>query len=67
MLARNIRGCVNLVANPDFMEQAVIGCVWVVASVLRVVGTVQIVLKVFMQQTANTHAVRFANCPLLNN
>lgn len=67
MLARNIRGCVNLVANPDFMEQAVIGCVWVVASVLRVVGTVQIVLKVFMEQTANTHAVRFANCPLLNN
>lgn len=67
MLARNIRGCVNLVANPDFMELAVIGCVWVVASVLRVVGTVQIVLKVFMEQTANTHAVRFANCPLLNN
>lgn len=67
MLARSIRGCVNLVANPGFMEQAVIGCVWVVASVFRVLGTVQIVLKVCMEQTANTHAVLFANCPLLNN
>lgn len=67
MLARSIRACVKLVANPGFMEQAVIGCVWAVPNVFKIPGTVQIVLKVFMEQTANTHVVPFANCPLLNN
>lgn len=67
MLARSIRACVKLVANPGFMEQAVIGCAWAVPSVFKILGTVQIVLKVFMEQTANTHVVPFANCLHLNN
>lgn len=67
MLARNIRACARLVANLGFMEQAVTGSVLAVVNAFKIPGTVLTVLKVNMEQIANTHAVPFANYLLRSN